>query len=55
MATAPTGYWEDLAEDLRDPEFHEAYVAECRRVTEIDEAVNGVAWSRGEVAGGGER
>jgi hypothetical protein len=38
-----TDYWKDLAEDLRDPEFLEAYVAECRQVAEIDEAVNSVA------------
>jgi hypothetical protein len=40
MATAPTGYWEDVAEDLRDPEFLEVYIAESQRVAEIDEAVN---------------
>jgi hypothetical protein len=40
MAAAPTGYWDDLAEDLRDSEFRRAYVAECRRIQAMDEAAN---------------
>lgn len=40
MATVPTGFWDDLAEDLRDPEFLRAYIAESQRVAEIDESVN---------------
>ena len=40
MATAPTAYWADLAEDLQDTEFRRAYVAESRRIEAVDEAVN---------------
>ncbi len=40
MATAPTQYWEDLAEDLQDPEFLRAYITESLRVETIDRLVN---------------
>ncbi|HEV7649147.1 MAG TPA: hypothetical protein VGP26_13395 [Actinophytocola sp.] len=40
MATAPTQYWEDLAEDLKDPEFLRAYITESLRVETIDRLVN---------------
>ncbi len=40
MATAPTQYWDDLAEDLRDPEFLRAYITESLRVETIDRLVN---------------
>jgi DNA-binding phage protein len=40
VATAPTQYWEDLAEDLKDPEFLRAYITESLRVETIDRLVN---------------
>jgi hypothetical protein len=40
VATAPTGYWEDLAKDLLDPEFRRAYEAEARRIEAVDQAAN---------------
>ena len=40
MATAPTGYWDDLTEDLLDPEFRRAYFAESRRIEAVDKAAN---------------
>lgn len=40
MSTAPTTYWDDLVEDLKDPEFVRAYVTESLRVETIDRLVN---------------
>ena len=40
MSTAPTTYWDDLVEDLKDPEFLRAYVTESLRVETIDRLVN---------------
>jgi hypothetical protein len=40
VETTPGGYWEDLATDLNDPEFAEAYVEEGERVAEVDAATN---------------
>jgi hypothetical protein len=40
MATEPTAYWADLAENLSDPEFRRVYVAEARRIAAVDDAVN---------------
>jgi DNA-binding phage protein len=40
MATAPTTYWDDLVEDLKDPEFLRAYITESLRVETIDRLVN---------------
>ena len=40
MATAPTTYWADLADDLQDPEFRRAYVAESRQIEAVDGAMN---------------
>jgi transcriptional regulator with XRE-family HTH domain len=40
VTTAPTTYWDDLIEDLRDPEFVRAYVTESLRVETIDRLVN---------------
>jgi hypothetical protein len=39
VATAPTAYWADLAEDLQDPEFRRTYVAESRRIEAAAEGV----------------
>ena len=32
MAAAPETFWEDLAEDLKDPEFLRAYLAESSAI-----------------------
>jgi DNA-binding phage protein len=40
MSTAPTQYWDDLVEDLQDPEFLRAYITESLRVETVDRLVN---------------
>lgn len=40
MAEAPTTFWDDLAEDLKDPEALRTYVAESVRIGTIDRLVN---------------
>jgi len=40
MADVPTTFWDDLAEDLRDPEFLRTYIAESIRIETIDRLVN---------------
>lgn len=40
MSTAPTTYWDDLVEDLQDPEFLRAYITESLRVETVDRLVN---------------
>jgi DNA-binding phage protein len=35
-----TGFWEDLADDLRDPEFLREYVVESIRIATIDLVIN---------------
>jgi DNA-binding phage protein len=40
IGTAPTTYWDDLVEDLKDPEFLRAYITESLRVETIDRLVN---------------
>lgn len=40
MATAPTAFWEDLAEDLRDPELLHHYILESERIAAIDRVIN---------------
>jgi DNA-binding phage protein len=40
MSTAPTTYWDDLAEDLKDPEFLRSYITESLRVSTIDQLVH---------------
>jgi DNA-binding phage protein len=40
MSNAPTTYWDDLVEDLKDPEFLRAYVTESLRVETVDRLVN---------------
>lgn len=40
MSTTRSRYWDDLAEDLKDPEFLRVYTAESLRVSELDELVN---------------
>jgi DNA-binding phage protein len=40
MTTAPTTYWDDLVEDLKDPEFLRSYITESLRVSTIDQLVH---------------
>ena len=40
MADVLTTFWDDLAEDLQDPEFLRTYVAESIRIETIDRLVN---------------
>jgi DNA-binding phage protein len=40
VSTAPTRYWDDLVEDLKDPEFLRSYITESLRVATIDQLVN---------------
>lgn len=46
----PTAFWDDLAEDLKDPEFLRAYVVDSIRVSAIDSLVNALDEAR-EAAG----
>jgi len=41
-----TAFWEDLAEDLKDPEFLRAYVVESVRIATIDAMVNALDEAR---------
>jgi transcriptional regulator with XRE-family HTH domain len=50
MAHIPSTFWEDLAEDLRDPEFLREYVRESIRIATIDQLVNALDEAR-EAAG----
>jgi len=50
MSPLPTTFWEDLAEDLQDPEFLRGYVRESIRIATIDELVNALDEAR-EAAG----
>ncbi|HEY3609708.1 MAG TPA: helix-turn-helix transcriptional regulator [Pseudonocardiaceae bacterium] len=40
MADTPATFWDDLAEDLQDPEVLRTYVAESIRIETIDRLVN---------------
>jgi transcriptional regulator with XRE-family HTH domain len=40
MNTEPSVFWDDLAQDLRDPEFLREYVTESIRIATIDRIVN---------------
>jgi DNA-binding phage protein len=40
MTSVRSTYWDDLAEDLRDPEFLRAYITESLRVETIDRLVH---------------
>ncbi|MGW6448600.1 helix-turn-helix domain-containing transcriptional regulator [Lentzea sp. NPDC055074] len=40
MSAVPTTFWDDLAEDLKDPVFLRAYIAESYRIETIDRLVN---------------
>ncbi len=43
-------FWDDLAEDLKDPEFLQDYVRESVRIQTIDQLVNALDYAR-EAAG----
>jgi DNA-binding phage protein len=40
MTSPPSTFWDDLAEDLRDPEFLREYVRESVRIATIDQLLN---------------
>jgi DNA-binding phage protein len=40
MDTEPSAFWDDLAQDLKDPQFLREYVAESIRIATIDRIVN---------------
>lgn len=46
MATEYGAFWEDLAEDLQDPEFLRHYVVESIRIATIDRIVNALDEAR---------
>jgi DNA-binding phage protein len=50
MSAKPSEFWDDLAQDLEDPEFLREYVRESVRIATIDQLVNALDEAR-EVAG----
>lgn len=46
MGTEHGAFWDDLAEDLRDPEFLRHYVVESMRIATIDRIVNALDEAR---------
>lgn len=40
MSTTPTTYWDNLADDLKDPAFLRSYITESMRVSTIDQLVH---------------
>lgn len=46
----PSAFWDDLARDLKDPEFLREYVVESMRIATIDQIVNAIDDAR-EAAG----
>ncbi|MFI0900797.1 XRE family transcriptional regulator [Streptomyces sp. NPDC020983] len=46
MATPHSAFWDDLAEDLQDPEFLRHYVVESMRIATIDRIVNALDEAR---------
>jgi DNA-binding phage protein len=48
--TTTSAFWDDLARDLRDPEFLREYVTQSMRIATIDEVVNALDDAR-EAAG----
>ncbi|MFI5906890.1 multiprotein-bridging factor 1 family protein [Dactylosporangium sp. NPDC051541] len=39
-STAPSAFWDDLADDLTDTEFLRHYIVETMRITTVDHVVN---------------
>jgi len=57
VSTAQSTYWDDLVEDLKDPEFLRSYITESLRVAtidqlvhDLDEARNNLGLSKAELA-----
>lgn len=50
MECTRSAFWDDLAEDLNDPDFLRAYVLETVRIQTVDYLVNGMD-EAGEGAG----
>lgn len=48
MTTEHGAFWDDLAEDLQDPEFLRHYVVESMRIATIDSIVNALDEARDE-------
>ena len=46
MTAAPSTFWDDLAQDLQDPEFLRDYVRESIRIATIDQLVNALDEAR---------
>ncbi|GGW76883.1 helix-turn-helix transcriptional regulator [Streptomyces bobili] len=46
MSTQHGAFWDDLAEDLQDPEFLRHYVVESIRISTIDQIVNALDEAR---------
>jgi DNA-binding phage protein len=46
MTTADADFWDDLAEDLKDPDFLRTYVVESVRIATIDAMVNALDEAR---------
>ena len=50
MSTSKSAFWDDLARNLKDPEFRRQYVVESMRIATIDQVVNALDDAR-EAAG----
>ncbi|GAA2708196.1 helix-turn-helix domain-containing transcriptional regulator [Actinoplanes palleronii] len=50
MTATSSAFWDDLAEDLRDPEFLRAYIVESIRLATVDSVINALDDAR-EAAG----
>ena len=40
MAEVPPGFWQDLDNDLQDPEFRHQFLLESQRIATVDRIVN---------------
>jgi DNA-binding phage protein len=49
MGIEKSAFWDDLAEDLKDPHFLRQYVAESVRIAAVDEVINALDETRAEV------
>jgi DNA-binding phage protein len=45
-ATENSAFWDDLAEDLKDPDFLRAYVVETLRIATVDRVINDIDEAR---------
>jgi DNA-binding phage protein len=50
MKHTPSAFWDDLAEDLKDPDFLRDYILEAMRIQTVDHLVNSLDEAR-EAAG----